>query len=256
MNTIIGLTGPAGSGKDTVGLLVKKLTGYSPRVRELSGVKLYSFAYPVYRLATLILNSTIEDFQNRSTKEIDMWMPVTQKSLEKAASFWNKIGLNDYEDFSYIWPIFEEHILFKNATEITTVNVNPNSNEEVLYWVLISPRKILQLVGTELGRDMLDQDVWPNTLAKRMKKDLPEIAIITDVRFNNEGDFVENRLPELFDNRMLVHISSAKEYKVSDHPSEQGVTPRDISYKLFNTFEGYKQLEQEVRILLTHLGLL
>jgi len=52
----------------------------------------------------------------------------------------------------------------------------------------VTPRYMLQLMGTEAGRDVFDKDIWIYTLEKRMmgKTDV----VIPDVRFPNEIEFI------------------------------------------------------------------
>lgn len=48
-------------------------------------------------------------------------------------------------------------------------------------------RRQLQRIGTELFRDQVDRDYWVKILMKDLKACPPEVALITDVRFPNEG---------------------------------------------------------------------
>jgi hypothetical protein len=48
-------------------------------------------------------------------------------------------------------------------------------------------RYILQKMGTEFFRS-IDQDIWIKTLFRRIAKDQPDFAIISDIRFPNECD--------------------------------------------------------------------
>jgi hypothetical protein len=53
----------------------------------------------------------------------------------------------------------------------------------------ITPRYMLQLMGTEAGRDVFHKDLWILSLEKKlgMYKDV----VIADVRFPNEIDFIQ-----------------------------------------------------------------
>jgi hypothetical protein len=55
----------------------------------------------------------------------------------------------------------------------------------------VTPRYMLQLMGTEAGRDVFHSDIWIYSLEKRMlgKTDV----VIPDVRFPNEIDFIKSR---------------------------------------------------------------
>ena len=56
-------------------------------------------------------------------------------------------------------------------------------------------RRMLQTFGTEIGRDM-DQNIWVKLLARKILKekylDRDINLVITDVRFENEADFIRN----------------------------------------------------------------
>lgn len=49
--------------------------------------------------------------------------------------------------------------------------------------------KVLQFVGTDLFRKQ-DPDHWVKALDSRIKAEKPEIALITDVRFPNEANYI------------------------------------------------------------------
>lgn len=51
-------------------------------------------------------------------------------------------------------------------------------------------RTLLQWWGTEYRRS-INSDYWVKALAKRIAEDQPEIALITDVRFPNEVQFIQ-----------------------------------------------------------------
>lgn len=54
--------------------------------------------------------------------------------------------------------------------------------------VPITPRYILQLMGTEAGRDVFGEDIWIHALERRIAG--VEKVVISDVRFPNEIDFI------------------------------------------------------------------
>lgn len=55
-----------------------------------------------------------------------------------------------------------------------------------------SPRLALQLMGTEVGRDVFHQDFWVLNLENKMR-DKTKNYVITDVRFPNEMEFVHRQ---------------------------------------------------------------
>jgi len=79
---------------------------------------------------------------------------------------------------------------------------------------------LLQTLGTDLFRHV-DPDIWVRTLALRINEEQPKVAIITDMRFPNEKEWVErygfsvrvNRLQE--DGKLYIASDRS-----SDHLSE------------------------------------
>ena len=57
--------------------------------------------------------------------------------------------------------------------------------------LLVTPRLILQLLGTEAGRNIFGQCLWVETVARRIFKSDQERWVIPDARFPNEVDAVQ-----------------------------------------------------------------
>lgn len=53
----------------------------------------------------------------------------------------------------------------------------------------VTPRMILQLMGTEAGRDVFGEDIWVSALERRIRG--IENVVISDVRFPNEVNFIK-----------------------------------------------------------------
>jgi hypothetical protein len=53
-----------------------------------------------------------------------------------------------------------------------------------------TPRYVLQLMGTEVGRQVFHEDFWVIRLKKFMQENPDQNYVITDVRFQNEIEFV------------------------------------------------------------------
>lgn len=85
-----------------------------------------------------------------------------------------------------------------------------------------SPRKAMQLLGTEYGRVLLRDDIWVHA-AKNFHADSLELhrgTMITDVRFENEADWIRS-MPD----SIIVHIVDPDhDYSAPvKHVSELGV---------------------------------
>ena len=70
---------------------------------------------------------------------------------------------------------------------LMTFGINEENREQLIESIGVSGRQVLQLVGTEVGRN-INQNFWIEAL--RFRNPSLENIIITDVRFNNEAEFI------------------------------------------------------------------
>lgn len=84
-----------------------------------------------------------------------------------------------------------------------------------------SPRQLMQTLGTEWGRDSVCPDVWLNIVAQRLRQARQEGfigVVITDVRFDNEAEFIRSR------GGWVVQIVRPSATPVAQHASERGIS--------------------------------
>lgn len=85
---------------------------------------------------------------------------------------------------------------------------------------MYTPRYLLQRIGTECFREVLNKDVWVKSLEQRILKDRWYVPVITDLRFQNEYEWLRSR------GGILIYIDrpSSEERAVNDstlaHASE------------------------------------
>ena len=77
-----------------------------------------------------------------------------------------------------------------------------------------SPRKMYQLFGTDFGRQ-LNSNCWLKLSEHELKKH--GCLVITDVRFENEAEFIRSR------GGRIIHIDRADVIEVNTHISEAGI---------------------------------
>lgn len=80
-----------------------------------------------------------------------------------------------------------------------------------------SPRKAMQLMGTEYGRQMLRQDLWIHMAQVRLNETRKDGLLVTDVRFENEAKWIREN------NGILIHMLRPDMPEVAAHASEAGV---------------------------------
>lgn len=90
-------------------------------------------------------------------------------------------------------------------------------------------RRILQVFGTEVGRQMFGEDFWVQQVFRQMEQDNAyENFVITDVRYPNEADFIRERGGEIW----RVSRSSIK--AINSHSSETALDSYDFDRHISN----------------------
>lgn len=87
-----------------------------------------------------------------------------------------------------------------------------------------SPRRAMQLMGTEYGRQMLRDDIWIHMAKIRLNETGKAGLLVTDVRFENEATWIRE------EGGLLIHIERPDLPAVAAHASEAGVKwePDDV----------------------------
>jgi len=75
-------------------------------------------------------------------------------------------------------------------------------------------RVLLQRFGTEVGRDLLGNDVWVEAFLESINYDLNQNIVIPDVRFKNEAEMIT------YYRGHVVRVVRPDVFRINDHPSE------------------------------------
>jgi hypothetical protein len=102
-----------------------------------------------------------------------------------------------------------------------------------------SPRQLMQTLGTEWGREMVNKDLWLILGLNQIASTGPGM-IIPDVRFQNEADWVRKH-------GALIHVRRDAAPVVAAHESEAGITPLEHEPVFINnsTIEGLDLLVRD-----------
>lgn len=97
-------------------------------------------------------------------------------------------------------------------------------------------RKLLQFIGSDWGREVIDKDLWIKIWKKTVSQ-LPNNSIITcdDVRYNNEAEAVRSmggNVIEILSSKASSRISTTNGF--FNHMSEQGISNNLINYTALN----------------------
>lgn len=171
---IIGLTGPAGAGKDTVAAALAEI-----------GFKRTAFADALYSQVSINFGVPVAWLQNRNIKE----KPQPDMALVYCA------------DADFIEAVLERVPFDRSGLPLTVDQVEkltesgcadqiepkPYSEEtrKRLVEMLRSPRQILQWWGTEYRRAQCDT-YWTDKVVNQINRSGHDRWVITDVRFPNE----------------------------------------------------------------------
>jgi hypothetical protein len=106
-------------------------------------------------------------------------------------------GVKDVASEMFGWP---RHLLEGDTEQSRQWREQPDNFWSDEFGREFTPRLALQLMGTEVGRDVFHQDFWVIKLKNYMQKNPNQDYVITDVRFQNEIDFVHKQ------NGILIEI--------------------------------------------------
>ncbi len=239
MNNLIGISGKIGSGKDEVGIVLQYLTCLKLNVlaehqkdyndfrllkvsNELqSGYQIKKYADKLKDIVCLLIGCTREQLEDREFKE---------KELGEEWWVWESTIKGNYTIFPYT-----------------------NQNMDSSYWNLVklTPRKLLQLLGTDCGRNIIHPNIWVNALFADYKQDLyiktnHPISenldvkypnwIITDVRFPNEAQAIKDRggIVIRVERDYILRDVELPFIKDAQHPSETALDDYEFDHVIEN----------------------
>jgi hypothetical protein len=213
MNNLISISGKLGSGKDEVGRIIQYLNStknpntqeyilkyFKPNINvEGSVFTIKKFADKLKDMVCLMLGCTKEQLEDQKFKETELgeeWWQygLINKNARKPILYPSKKG-----------DIEKELKVFNNAK---------------MYINKLTPRKLLQLLGTECGRQIIHPNIWVNALMSEYKLTSKVVKtrtrrltalqslhanqeakanikfpnwIITDMRFLNEAQAIKDK---------------------------------------------------------------
>jgi len=106
------------------------------------------------------------------------------------------------------------------------------TKEKPIDWLGKSPRQLLQTLGTDWGRTLVDEDIWLRIARRRIEELAASGAaavVIADVRFDNEARMVQEMGGEVWG------VDRGPTAEVSPHVSEAGLSPGMVDRVIDNT---------------------
>lgn len=244
---IIGISGKIGAGKDLVGRIIQILTMQqdsldkgniteeiiNQKIWHVPDFEIKKFANKLKDITCILIGCTREQLENQKFKST----PLGEK--------WIRYGFADG---------FE--IRGSNRTMINKTCSKEKYEEEVkancrtAYKHELTPRDILQMLGTQCARDIIHYDIWVNALFADYTTDPHHNSttkwkgsrwIITDMRFPNELKAIKDRggisirINREYKYGDLSHIPNTVNKIINkEHPSETALDNSKFDYTINN----------------------
>lgn len=272
---IIGVSGKIGSGKDTVGSIIQYLY-YVHSDIDVDKKLSYEAFNKTDRANNLLVSNVVPIIKKYADKLKDIvcvLLSCTREQLEDRDFKETELGEE--------WWYFIETELAKDSKDnsiylIYDYNTN-REKENSKYYKLVkpTPRLLLQLMGTECGRQILHPNIWVNSTMIDYKskirkddgfvytemtngttvkwKDTPEFEplhypnwIITDVRFPNEAKAIKQR------EGINIRLQRGGDYDIDNkqHESETALDNYEFDYIIDNNYTIEALIEQVREILI------
>lgn len=233
---VIGISGKMGSGKDTVGQIIHQLVSDHKDSSHNTSVD-YSqlhncwetkkFADKLKDITCMLIGCSREQLEDREYKE-----------RELGEDWW-----------LYTDGFTNEPFIGGNCKNLVQYNTRVEK---------LTPRKILQLLGTEAGREIIHPNIWVNSLMSEYRGSVDTRAnipdweskwIITDMRFPNELDAVKAK------KGITIRVNRPDTDHLSgSHASETALDESKFDYTIENN-STIKDLFENVKLILEIEGI-
>lgn len=265
---IIDLSGKIKSGKDTVANIAQLLLLKSKGLLHPSHNDIAS-ALGVIELSRDYINDNcgydIKKFADELKDTICRWINCTREQLEDHIfkdtplhEMWWKWKVTDND------PDFLESYYYTSEEEaqyaISSEGELSLAYEPKIELIKTTPRILMQLLGTEAGRNILHPNLWINILFSKYKPD--SNWIITDNRFLNELQAVKKhqsisirverdlKLRHGYETMTELKIQNHELWKVVTHPGETELDDCKLfDYTIYNN-GSLEELIEQVKFIL------
>jgi hypothetical protein len=232
---IIGLSGYARSGKDTVAKIIQYINRRNINID--------------YSLEEAVNDSSFELMLDIES----LWrIKKFSGALKKVASILTGISVDKFEDQefkdSHLGP--EWYLEVETPTDLVS--------NDVKFMKMMSVRELLQKLGTDAIRNGLHPNAWVNAAMANYKPsiygydgngspvaELPH-WIFTDCRFPNEAQAIKDK------GGVIIRIDRPGVGPVNDHPSETALDNWDFDYKIANVSD-LESLKHTVQLLMNKI---
>lgn len=286
---LIGISGKLNSGKDTIGLIIQWLT--SSYIRDLWLNEFEVYLDEAHKFDT-DAKWEIRKYADKLKDIVCLLIGCTREQLEDGEFKEKELGEEWWYYKASTYGLVSYNSKYKDNEGTDRVNLgNVAWNVKEFSLIKLTPRLLLQLLGTECGREIIHPNIWVNALMSEYKgvdlyrKEDPLNPwlfpnwIITDVRFPNELKAIKdrkgitirvNRFPKSiwistaghkipveipFDRTNHKHLAVWRGTCMQQHESEKALDNAEFDYVIENDGT-IAQLTEKISIILNEHKLL
>jgi len=199
---IIGFTGPKRSGKDyCASILLEDLVGWKYYTGK--NVLAYSFADPLRKFVCDVFNMDERHTQGFLKEVVVRSIMPTHAHIQAACQHY--FGTLEPANYISRW-------------------ITPRQDRNGM--IVASYRELMVSIGTSVIRDLVSQTFWLD-LAKAKYVDSNKVLVVSDIRFENEAEFVRQ-------NGVLIHIDNPGVQYTNENVTEKPIKKLDSDFTLVN----------------------
>lgn len=140
------------------------------------------------------------------------------------------VNVHGFQSYAFADPLREG---LMNIFNLSPCDFDGDRKEQPIGWLGRSARELMQSMGTEWGRNLVHPELWLLLAEQNLEflgqtHDTATGFVISDLRFENEADFVRKR------GGIVVHVLRPDATEVNPHVSESGIGIQDNDLVLHN----------------------
>lgn len=119
--------------------------------------------------------------------------------------------------------------------------------EDIIPYLGVSYRHVLQTLGTEWGRNLIHPDIWVILAFRRFNALQLENVVFSDCRFINEYNAIRET------GGVIIHLVGPKTNAIDNHESEAGLPVGPNDYIIDNSHRDMDLLKQQVSLVMNRI---
>lgn len=225
----IGLIGIAGAGKDLVASIIQE---------KHPDYENFKYAGVLKQLCSELFEIPPTNFEDRTLKEIEQVVVVTG-DIYSHFHYLTSTLLGIHLTGEEVKENVNELLVLLETTPLTTTLYDNKA-----YAFIKTPRRIMQIIGTDLFREQIKETAWVDTIESVDK------VVCSDVRFPNEAE----KIKELGGiNIKLVNLNQQGK-QTMNHQSEAFIDEMEYDYLIEHDGVDEEALRQQIYELLEELN--